>query len=196
MKYLVVLALPLLLCGQNPRPSPPKPVVSDSDREISKLKATVETMQAKIRSLDAVLSLVSKRTLSIVGNTLNLDPASLKSYEPIQVGNGFILLASIEDVEPYVDGVRVTLELGNPQSVAFNGCEIKSRYGPRYDFQKYNEKSYTKWQAAVQAKSETFVAVLRSGVWNVISLALPNIKPSEFGYFEVEIKTSSVSLGH
>ena len=107
---------------------------------------------------------------------------------------GFVYLI-LDNVEPYLDGVRMHLRVGNPMSASYSGGTMHVTYGPRLDSARTYEEGYTeRYIASLHKKTIRFAKTLRAGCWTKIDCVLSPMKPSEFGTLQISISTDSVSL--
>lgn len=105
------------------------------------LKAQVEKLDARLSTTEAELNDLKNKQQSTDGEVLGLklnaqagqmavfDPVSGQGYVAMDAGVGK-LMVSIEDIEPYADGVKVRLAVGNPNAVTLNGLRGEATYGP------------------------------------------------------------------
>ena len=121
-------------------------------------------------------------------NSVTLDPLNPKQYARVNSSSGFFLV-SLQNVEPYLDGVKVRLNIGNPLSATYGGFKIKAKWGP-----KWNRVSVKEWQSALREKELSFTDSLESGRWNGVELILSPATPEDFGHLEIAIETDTVSL--
>jgi len=102
---------------------------------------------------------------------------------------------SLQDVSSYVDGVRVRLHIGNLTTATVNGGTFQVKWGlrePPMD-NDYATK-FREWKKSLREKSVDFSDTLRAGTWNNVTLVLPGLAPAQFGYLELSMTTSSISL--
>ncbi len=100
------------------------------------------------------------------------------------------MLVSVEKVEQYLDGYKVSLEIGNPLSVNFDGFDIEAAWGPRYN----TGDDYAKWLAAKQTKKIAETHTLPPGRWSPIDIILPSTEPKGFGYLDLKLSINRLSL--
>jgi hypothetical protein len=103
-------------------------------------------------------------------------------------------LVSLDEVVPYLDGYRVILNVGNPLGATYVGFNVKVRWGPRYDWSKFDAVAYEKWEKSVQNKEVSFTDSLKPMAWNKVEIILAATKSDEFGFLEISIDTNTVSL--
>ncbi len=128
---------------------------------------------------------------------VTLNPTE-KSYQRLLTDNGD-LLVMFDGMEPYLDGFRVTLQIGNPSAMDYNGFEATAVWGPpQSDFFGTNAPSadaYNKWESAQRTNTVKLTDKLLSGNWNYVRIIVAPAKPEELRNLALSIKTSQVSLG-
>ncbi len=164
--------------------------------EIRGLRAQLAELQERLKRTEASafrlqwgLSDLQNRNLSV-----SLDPAAPKKYQRLDSSSGFFL-ASLQNVEPYLDGFRITLNIGNLTSARYDGFKLSATWGPRYDWDKFTPETYKKWESQKQSKDFSYTDSLMPGTWNKADLILPTTTPSQVGFIQVSIDTDIVSLG-
>jgi hypothetical protein len=205
MRIRTLLAAPLLpicylLASCNPEPTsqaaPSTQDVQELKKQADLLKKQVEQLQQSTRSL-----LTRMASVEVTQNQANAKNASA-IFDPTESGfqridsNLGTFVVSVQDVRQFADGVKVTVRLGNLSNTTFNGANLSIKYGPREpssDDEKFVEKMET-WEKAIQTKEEHIVRDLRPGFWNPVQIILPKIAQSDFGYMEVTIENSALSL--
>ncbi len=60
----------------------------------------------------------------------SFDGGGSKSYSYISTDKGVFLFA-VDGVEPFLDGHKILLRIGNPMNMTFSGFKLKVRYGKR-----------------------------------------------------------------
>jgi Protein of unknown function (DUF3251) len=124
--------------------------------------------------------------------TAVLDPFS-KGFGRVDTQGGF-LLVSCQDAQPYLDGYKVKLHVGNPLGMTFNGFKITARWGPRNTITDAASKEYFNWYAALKTKEFNIFQSLEPGRWNVVEMDLPGTDASQIGHVEIAVDTSRVVL--
>lgn len=159
-------------------------------KRLSKLEKEVNELSMRVLKNEMTSALDDMRFTSA-----EFDPSESK-FQRIDTSLGSFAV-SIQNVEPFADGIRVTLNLGNLSSARFNGATLNLRYGARNNIQVTDADSSSKfsaWFASLQSKDIDITDSLLPGNWNPVEIVLPSIEPKEFGYLEVKIKTNTISL--
>ena len=172
---------------------PPAPATA---REVNELAAQIAGLSEKVTKLEAAnlrlgfqLSALQDRNREI-----SLDPTNPKKYQRVDTDAGFFLV-SFENVETYLDGYRVFIEIGNLGSARYVGFAINTTWGPKYDWDKFSSESYKKWESEKQSKTLTFTEPLVPGAWNRVALILPATSARQLGFIDVSLDTNTVSFG-
>ena len=157
----------------------------------------IEALEKKTEELDTEVFLVKMNQDKF--SSTSFDPADSKGYQRVDTTSGTFLI-SLQDVTPYLDGVKVNLQIGNIQFASYSGFSLKISYGKRYP--KYDEKETSEekrnkreiYSKSKREKEESFTKVLRPATWNSVIVFLPDIKPTEFGYMNVSMVTNIVRM--
>ena len=126
--------------------------------------------------------------------TVEIDPAVPNQYLRLDSTSGFFVV-SLKDITPYLDGFRVTLEVGNLTSARYVGFKLNATWGPRFDYSKYSAEAYQKWESQKQTNSFPYTDPIVTATWNKVDLILPSTSSSQLGFINVSIDTNIVSLG-
>ncbi|HVX56940.1 MAG TPA: hypothetical protein VHA37_04360 [Candidatus Saccharimonadales bacterium] len=62
-----------------------------------------------------------------LSHMVSIDPTEQKGYVAVAVPAGSLLL-SVRNVEPYLDGYKLNLDIGNPTTATFPGCALYSEW--------------------------------------------------------------------
>jgi hypothetical protein len=121
-----------------------------------------------------------------------LDPAE-KGYQRLDTDNAFFFV-SCEDAQPYLDGQKLTIRIGNPFAVRFVGFTVTVQWGRRYTRNGADNISYAMWKSGLKTKEFSFPTALEPARWSEVELILPATSVDQIGYLEVSMKTNTVSL--
>jgi hypothetical protein len=182
---------------------PQQPAVGTRDAVIEELQKEVKELRQKLISatelketIDALWLAISRHTDDIQAlhhYFASLDPASPGKYSRTETDAGF-LLVSLGKVEPYLDGYKVELRIGNPHQMDFKGFEVIASWGPR-KMPSPGTVSIAEWLKKLRTQTFSFTNQLAGGRWNSVSLILPSTKPEDFGSLSVSLNVNTVSLG-
>ncbi|WP_417744585.1 hypothetical protein [Rosistilla oblonga] len=154
--------------------------------DVEKLRADFESFRRFITYLRQTGAIASTRKTAV------LDLAT-RNYVCVDVEQG-TLLVSCQDAEPYLDGVRLRLHIGNPMAVDFSEYAVKLRWGNRFKGAYDDTASYVKWHDSLEEKSFSQTGTLKFAAWNVCTIVLPDTNPEDLGFLEAEVDVNTVSL--
>jgi|ERR1035438_8670424 hypothetical protein len=120
--------------------------------------------------------------------TAELDPSEPK-FQRIDTDVGSFA-ASVDDVSPFGDGVKVKISLGNLSSASASGVSLHLTYGPRQT----SGDDPTEWLKKLQIKDADITTALLPGSWNPVPVVLPGIDPKQFGYLAISMNVKTISL--
>ena len=176
--------------------------VSCQGNEIKDIKDRLSTVSQEMSELQMAVAVQQLRFESETMKMAELDP-TLQAYAVATTNNG-PLLVSCEDIKPYGDGQKLTLTIGNPLNMTFNGFSLVVRYGARAPALSPDSTSTSamlnwmnarkEWRNNLKEKKETYSDKLLPGSWNGISLTIAPCKAEELGYLAIEISTNNVGL--
>lgn len=91
---------------------------------------------------------------------------------------------STENVTPYLDGYRVTLQIGNPYYASFTGFKLFTSWGiiGAADVADY------------KFRTNEYTEVLKPGTWTSVSFLLTPATAAELRNADVQIETSVINL--
>jgi len=184
---LIILLFTLLATGCD----------NSSKNSQNAITTKIEALEKKTEELDTDVFLVKMNQDKF--SSTSFDPADGKGYQRVDTTSGTFLI-SLQDVTPHLDGVKVILHIGNIQYASYSGFKLKINYGKRYP--KYDEKETSEerrnkrelYSKSKREKEESFTKVLRPATWNSVTVFLPDIKPTEFGYMNVSMITNTVVM--
>lgn len=89
-----------------------------------------------------------------------------------------VFTVQLADIEPYANGSKVSLKIGNPLFSAVEGLKAKVEWGRTKEGGSPDNES-------AKAKDITFSEVLRPGAWTTVPLVLEGVPPTELGFVRV-----------
>ena len=106
-----------------------------------------------------------------------LDCKSTGFYSFVMKSPKLQMFASCENVEPYLEGHKITFKIGNPHSFSFGGISGELTYGKGYPY----------------SKTEiSFAGVLVSGAWTTVTVTVSPSKPEDLRILFVTISANIV----
>ena len=194
---LTVLCLLLMsfasVDAQTTKPSP-GPSPAQTSEQLKELRAEISRLQDSIIKLERRLQFqeLLMKSKQETHDLIYLN-TSEHSYQKLDTATG-VLLVSLDDVVPYLNGYKIHISIGNPSSASYAGYKIKIRWAKAYDYNKYTEASYNEWDKSAQEREISFTDKLESGVWNPAELILTPATADQLEYLILSISTSVVSL--
>lgn len=170
---------------------PRQPVVSTRDAVIEELQKEVKELKVTVDVLQTTVFRHENEIRTLGHGAASFDPARRDKYRRIETGAGFLLVL-LGKVEPYLDGCKVELQIGNPHQMDFDGFKVSAFWGPRLTSSPDNSAEVVKKE---RNQEFSFTNQLARGRWNSVSLILPSTKPEDFGYLSVIVEVNGVSLG-
>ena len=146
----------------------------------------IQLLQTQVSALqDAVFQLELARN-----DNAYIDPAKPNKYSRADSSNGSFLI-SLDSIEPYTDGQKITFNIANLFSASYVGFTLTITYGERMSS---SPADYTTWRQSLKTYKEDFTQTLYPGVWNKIPVVIAPLKAEDLGYISIVIATDQVSL--
>jgi len=180
---------------QGPKASP---APDQTGSRLKTLEAKLPNLDLKVAELQFKLSQLEFKVSQLENSEKSaiFDPTRLSIFQRIQTQNGTFLL-SIESVEPYLDGVRVSMDIGNPSAANYDGFSLKAKWGgrePEFGLTPEALKAWNSWHQSLRSGEFSFTNTLSTATWNRVSFILSPAPPTQFGYLELSMFTKTVSL--
>lgn len=122
-------------------------------------------------------------------STASIDPDS-KHY--VRLDTGICpLLISTEGAEPYLDGFKVKLQVGNPSLATFSGFTLVANWGRSYT---NGADSLESWQSAQKCRTNEMADTLTAGAWTPVEVTLTPATAEELRQATVSIQLDAVLL--
>ena len=159
-----------------PRPKPTKsqplaPPSYDDRKARGRTKPTTHSHARLLPSLDEIAYLT---------------PGS-DGYSVVQCDLGRMTV-SLKNIEPYPNGSRISLQIGNLSSANINGAQARIEWG------NVDEKGTPKNEEA-HSREVKFAKSLRAGAWTTVPVVLEGIPPAALGFVRVkDVTHSGISL--
>jgi hypothetical protein len=168
------------------------------------LERTVQGLEQRVAALESERQDLGSRVAKVENGVESLgskyrevflDPASPKGYARIDTSAGSFLV-SLQDVQPYLDGFKLILHIGNTSAATYNGFKVKVNWGPSYDqAQSLNKDISVKaWLASFNEKEVSLTDEPRPAAWNRVELHIAPAKADQLGYLRVSMDTDVISL--
>ena len=155
-----------------------------SPRPLRRLRAVPyknkSTIEQRLRLLEIKVESLENR---VANRFATLDCNSGK-YDEFLFGNGtLIFFAACTNIEPYLEGHRITLNIGNPHSFNFSNVKGTLNYGTNI------------WEAfAGEKKVEVSVnETIRGGSWNTINIIINPSKVEDMRYMHLQLEATTAS---
>ncbi len=219
--FITALMLALLVCSCSNSGTPSQPTQSQQEPakgspaeaaskpeslelQVSELKDRIDALEGNLASANQSLGQLNQ-SLGQLQSDLNsrgmatFDPIATQGYAPVDTGI-VRLMVRVKDITPFADGVKVTLQIGNPNAVTLDGLTGTAYYGPSWESAKKDgTKSGSKtwagdWLANQQHTALQISETLLPGRWTPAVVILPSIKGSDFGRLVLELKADKVAM--
>src|SRR6266496_2309405 len=181
-------------------------VKNQEEQNAALLSALAENEKRVNGQLSFLIREALQRTLQ--EKTAVIDPHS-KGYSILDTGRGSLLI-SCDGPEPFLDGYRIKLRLGNPLYMRFSGFKLKFKFGQKPptlptkenvkdgDVAKALFETWPKeneaWKKSLKHAEESYTDDLLPGTWTNIETVLPQANAEEIAYIEVGIEADRISL--
>ena len=162
------------------------PIDQSHDESAKKLQATVTALQSRVDSLQSRIVDLEKSVGTLRSDTFVLRyqyqtamlNTSEKGYSRLDTNEGTFLI-SLSNVEPYADGYRLKLDIGNPSTATFTGFIIHASWG----------KTYGEYE-----KDFNYTEKLFPGSWNKVYLTLTPAQKEDLANIQISLSTNTVFL--
>ncbi|HVS26540.1 MAG TPA: hypothetical protein VHE58_04490 [Burkholderiales bacterium] len=167
----------------------------------------VDVVSAKndIKQLEELLAAITRRIVRLESEinqykNATFDPTREHAFQRVDANVGTFLVV-LENVQPYLDGQKITLLIGNLNYVIFNGLTLNVSWGSREpDWSKLNDEERTKAaEAYISTQHEKEVKltdILRPATWNKVQFNIAPAKAEQFGELRISITTNQVQMGN
>jgi hypothetical protein len=86
---------------------------------------------------------------------------------------------AIDDIQPFANGSKVALRIGNPLAATINGLKAKVEWG------EVDEQGMPKEETS-KSKEMVFSEELRSGTWTRVYAVLEGVRAEKLGFIRVK----------
>lgn len=196
--FAVLLCGPFLWsCTQAPPPTSSPPIATTPQSQPTGAStASVAQLTSRVTALENQQTL--RAWQAAAEKKASFDPSNSEGFQKLETNLGTFLIV-LEGVEPYLDGQRVTLRIGNPYAADVSGLTLDLEWGPRLPvFTSSTSESFDKvlthYNEATHTKQVQPVEQLRAGAWTKYVFVVAPAKSEDFGRLEVQMNAKSVSL--
>ena len=180
---IMVVALMISGCADS-KTSELEQKLSGVETRINEMQSTVDYQRTKMARYQVEKDRYSK---------VYLDTSS-KGFQRLDTNCGTFWIM-LDDIEPYPNGYKLVLSIGNPYYAVFSGMKTRARWGSAFDA-KASEKdvsAYEAWEKTLKEKEETVTHELRPGTWNKMTVILAPAKPEDLAYVEFSMTVEQVN---
>ena len=150
-------------------------------------EADIVELRREIDLLKAQQSLAELRKLGQQwSETAYLTPGST-GYDTIKYNLG-TLLVTLSDIQPYANGSKGTLLIGNPYFANLSGLKATMSWGKTDDKGEPIEGSE-------KSKQISFIEMMKAGRWTRVTVILEGSAPADLGYIRLgDLTNESIQL--
>jgi hypothetical protein len=125
-----------------------------------------------------------------------------KNFDTVRSDEGTFLI-SCQGAEPYLEGYKVHLQIGNPTMLTVNNPKLTVEWGTSEQESAKSDSERgindpiawnSNWKKSLRQTTVTLNESLRPGFWNDVDVIVSPAKANELSHFKVSIVTDSVSL--
>jgi TolA-binding protein len=154
------------------------------ERQIAVANSRVDSLRDAVVRLEVDASV--EKTLRRIEKVAYLTPGS-DGYSAIQSDIGR-LTVSLDNIQPYANGARVTLRFGNLTSATINGAKAEVEWGSVDD-------KGSPINEAAKTREVSFTQSLKAGAWTTVQVVLEGVPPTELGFVRIrELTHTGISL--
>ena len=170
-KLLVLSIVFMSGCYQDPQIQVLKAQLDKSEQKTAELQERIEKIEKSVNEnqknyeFDKILNKISKLAFLTPGTD---------GYSTIDFDLG-TLTVSLNDIKPYANGSKITLEFGNPLATTINGLNMTIDWG------KVDEKGNAINENA-KSKNITLKESLLPAKWTRVTIVLDSVPPSDLGF--------------
>jgi hypothetical protein len=159
--------------------------------------------------IDSLRSLVLSMSDKIADTQPAYLSSSSKGYQYVTTAAGRFLI-KLDQIEPHLDGHKVSVQIGNPYLTTFTGFTLLVDFGvrpptypssdsgsqdPTAQLNVLNyEVAFAAWKKTLMHSTISFTEVLTPGRWTKMQFFLSPSKPEDLGYIAVNLKLDKASL--
>jgi hypothetical protein len=160
--------------------------IADLQRQLKKAQEDIRTLQTQLGNLGRTVLSNQEPTAAI------FDPSSPGLYMTSHTSIGAVLV-SFGKAEPYLDGHKVQIEVGNPLSATITTYDLFVEWAPRFNADAPGA-DFQQWLRLTKQKTFSPMEPLKPGRWTRLELILPDTAPKDFGWFSIQVSVKVVGL--
>ena len=191
----ILLASIIVLSGCS-APTSGAAITEDQTKTVADLTKKVNDLTGLTKKVNDLEARANADDIVAQTKGRNLDLSGNGGFMKIETDLAMFFV-SVKKVEPYLDGVQVTLSVGNPMNATYNGLKMKIKYATTayaIDLSATGTDKYDQWKKTLKEKSIDLNTEIKPGTWNTAKFTIPAISPADFKYLNLEINSDSVSL--
>lgn len=161
----------------------------DPEGEISQLRANIVALKAEQSKIHKEIKSLNEWTDLIVSSRYkkaSLSTSEFDLYDTMDSSAGtFVVL--IRDIQPYMDGYKVKLGIGNLSSATYSGFKLTASY----------QKGLFLFLDSAEPSGEknySFTNELKPGHWTNVDIIVAPASADEFKYLNLSIETDNIRL--
>lgn len=192
----ILLALTCWACGGSDGAAPDdlRKEVAELRKELAALKTTSAKSDVDSLTIEMLLGIErfykTHAVLDCSGGGFVPVEESGKRIE----GEGYFLLAC-DNAAPYLNGHRLTLRIGNPQAIAYDGINLTVFWGKALPEEGLWEVGWRKKELPNMSKrSFDLPNRVGAGSWTTVQVVLAPSKPEDLAVLAIAVDTNSVRL--
>lgn len=151
----------------------------------SQLSATTKLAELEKR-LDALENRNAELSVEVNQYRSALLDCGKPGYRRLDTNIG-TLLVTCEDVQPFLDGFKLKLHLGNPSLLRYSGFEVHAKWME-------NMWDEVLEPEAVKSRTVSLPDELLPGTWSTVSIVIEPATAKELANLQVSIETDKLSL--
>jgi hypothetical protein len=190
----IALVFSILTAASTSRATVAPALIHPLQQPDSRLAGAVDQLQTDIKGFqDRVSHVEFMQSLQRSCPAAALDLAS-KRFERVDSSIGFFLV-SCQNAQPFLDGYKVTLHVGNPQSASYTGFTVGVEWGPKYKGAQNDTSARERWRKSLKSQEFSLTDRLHPGRWNEVEITLQDTTADRMGELYVSINANVASLG-
>lgn len=155
-------------------------------KEVQVLEAAVRILSARVDDLSAKVILADAERERYQDARLTL---TSRGFSRVDTSTGFFLV-SVVNAQPYVNGYKVSLNVGNPLAADYDNVTMTFKWGRKWD----QKQDYGEWEKGLKTKAERILTQLKGGTWNRVEVVLAPATTEEVAFLSLSLEAPTISL--